>query len=116
MAQGPIKARPQFTDITSQFTVYSSCQDLKAKTDGKLVYIKGLIKSGTSDQSMLLQIPVAYRPATNWLTGSTFCMNAVDLPKGPCITNAGSELQVRLNGSVEGSGGIAFSMMYPIGF
>lgn len=116
MAQGTMKARPQFTDITSQFTVYSSCKNFKAKTDGKFVYLSGLIKTGTADQGMLGQIPVAYRPPTNYLTGSTFCMNAVDLPKGSCVANSGSELQVRLSGSVEGSGGIAFSMIYPLGY
>ena len=116
MANGTIKARPQFTDITSEFTVYNTCQDFKAKTDGKFVYFSGLVKPGTADQSLLGRIPVGYRPNTNFLTGNIFCMNAVDLPKGACVSNAGSEIQVRLNGSVEGSGGIMFSMLYPIGY
>ena len=118
MATGPIKARPQFTDVTSEFTTDSTkLNAFKAMTDGKTVYVYGRVKKGVTDQSQIAVIPARLRPTTIYLVFPTFCLHGEDLTKGAVVaTPSESTIQFRISTPGTGQYGIAFFGSYPIGF
>jgi len=118
MAQGTMKANGIFTDVTSQFTYYSTyLTTFKAVTDGRIVYVQGRIKKGVTDETIVAIAPESLRPSTAYLAFAVFPLHGEDLTKGAAVGHTGDgNITFRIYTPSTGSYGISFFGSYPIGF
>lgn len=103
----------QSSDVTSQFTTTNALSSFSAYANPYYIQVKGVIKTGTTDQTFLVNnIPTEYRPTVGSIVLPTFWLNGTDAGKGICVYCASESLQVRCSSAIAGSSGVLFSGMW----